>query len=125
MGDFDPNIIRRKYRIKGHIILFFAFIREYKGLRYLIEALPEVFLKVDLTLLIIGEFWKDKDDYIHLMKNLGIEDKIIIVVEYVPNEEVGFYFSAADLVVQPYVSATGSGIIQMLMLFINPSLRLK
>ena len=120
LGDFDPNIVRRKYGIEGNIILFFGFVREYKGLKYLIEALPEIILKTNVTLLIVGEFWKNKNEYLDLINNLGIKDKTIIVDEYVPNEEVGFYFSAADLVVQPYVSATGSGIIQIAFGFNKP-----
>jgi glycosyltransferase involved in cell wall biosynthesis len=119
-GDFDPNRVRREYGIEGKIVLFFGFVREYKGLNYLIKAFPDVLSKVDVTLFIVGEFWKNKNKYLDLINNLGIEDKVIIVDEYIPNEEVGFYFSAADLVVQPYVSATGSGIIQIAFGFNKP-----
>ncbi len=125
LGDFDPNVVRRKYRIEGNIILFFGFIREYKGLKYLIKALPEVLSKTNVTLLIVGEFWKNKNEYLSLINNLGIEDKIIIIDEYVPNEEVGLYFSAADLIVQPYSSATGSGIIQIAYGFNKPVIATK
>lgn len=120
LGDFDSNRIRRKYGIEGNVILFFGFVREYKGLRYLIKALPEVLSKTDVTLLIAGEFWENKNEYLDLINNLGMEDKIIIIDDYIPNEEVGFYFSAADLIVQPYVSATGSGIIQIAFGFNKP-----
>ena len=120
IGDFNPRTVRKKYGIEGNIILFFGFVREYKGLKYLIKSLPEVLSKRNITLLIVGEFWKDKDEYLHLINDLGIKDKIIIVDEYVPNEDVGFYFSAADLVVQPYISATGSGIIQIAFGFNKP-----
>ena len=118
--NFDPNMIRKKYGIEGNIILFFGFVREYKGLKYLIKALPEIISKTDVTLLIVGEFWKNKNEYLDLINILGIENKIIIIDEYIPNEEVGFYFSASDLVVQPYVSATGSGIIQIAFGFNKP-----
>ena len=124
-GYFDPNMIRKKYGIKGNIILFFGFVREYKGLKYLIKALPEVLPKTDVTLLIAGEFWKNKNEYLDLVNNLGIENNIIIINEYVPNEEIGFYFSAADLVAQPYVSATGSGIIQIAFGFNKPVIATK
>jgi len=120
LGYFDPNKVRREYGIEGNVILFFGFVREYKGLKYLLKALPEVLSKIDITLLIVGEFWKNKNQYIDLIKNLRIEDKIIIVDKYVPNEEVGKYFSAADVVVQPYVSATGSGIVQIAFGFNKP-----
>lgn len=119
-GNRHPNVIREKYGIEGHIILFFGFVREYKGLKYLIKALPEVLSKVQVTLLVVGEFWKNKDEYLSLIAELGLEKHIVIVDEYVPNEEVGLYFSAADLVVQPYVSATGSGIIQIAFAFDKP-----
>jgi len=119
-GDFDPDTMRKKYRIDGNIILFFGFIREYKGLKYLIRALPEVLSKVQVTLFVVGEFWKDKDEYIRLIKEVKIENNIILVDEYVPNEDVGYYFSAADLVAQPYTSATGSGVIQIAFGFNKP-----
>jgi glycosyltransferase involved in cell wall biosynthesis len=125
LGDFDSNRIRKKYGIEGNIILFFGFVREYKGLKYLIKALPEVLSKTDVTLLIVGEFWKNKNEYLDLINNLGIEDKIIVIDEYIPNEEVGLYFSAADLIVQPYVSATGSGIIQIAFGFNKPVIATK
>lgn len=119
-GDFDPNKVRREYGIKGKIVLFFGFVRKYKGLNYLIQAFPEVLSKADVTLFIVGEFWENKNEYLDLINKLGIEDKIVIVDKYIPNEEVGFYFNAADLVVQPYISATGSGIIQIAFGFNKP-----
>jgi len=70
--------------------------------------------------LIVGEFWKDKNEYITLIKNLGLEHNIILVDEYVPNEEVGEYFSVTDIVVQPYTSATGSGVVQTAFAFNKP-----
>jgi glycosyltransferase involved in cell wall biosynthesis len=124
-GDFDPDTVKKKYEIESNIILFFGFVREYKGLKYLIKALSEVLTKINVTLLIVGEFWKDKDEYLHLINTLGIKDKIVIIDDYVPNEDVGLYFSAADLVVQPYVSATGSGIIQIAFGFGKPVIATK
>ncbi len=111
-GNFDGDLIKRKYRIEGKVILFFGFVREYKGLKYLIRALPKVLSKIKVTLLVVGEFWKDKNDYTGLIKELEIENNVILVDEYVPNEEIGYFFSAADIIVQPYTSATGSGVIQ-------------
>ena len=119
-GDFDPDMIKRKYGIEGNIILFFGFIREYKGLKYLIKSLPEILSEIKVTLLIVGEFWKDKDEYLSLIKELKIDKNTVVVDEYVPNEEVGFYFSAADLVVQPYVAATGSAVVQTAFGFNKP-----
>jgi glycosyltransferase involved in cell wall biosynthesis len=120
MGNIDANRVRKRLGIDGKIVLFFGFVRPYKGLKYLILALPEVLLKVKVTVLVVGEFWKDKEEYLHLIKGLGIENNVIIIDQYVPNEEIQDYFSAADLVVQPYVSATGSGIVQTAFAFNKP-----
>jgi glycosyltransferase involved in cell wall biosynthesis len=120
IDSLNPNAIREEYGIEGNIILFFGFIREYKGLKYLIRALPEVLSKVDVTLLVVGEFWGNKAEYLSLITELGLERNIVLVDEYIPNEEVGLYFAAADIVVQPYISATGSGIIQIAFGFDKP-----
>lgn len=119
-GDFDGIDNKRRLGIEGNVVLFFGFIREYKGLKDLLKSLPEVLSKVKVTLLIVGEFWKDKGQYIRLINELGIKDNTVLIDEYVPNEEIGHYFSAADLVVQPYVSATGSGVIQTAFGFNKP-----
>ncbi|MCD6479113.1 MAG: glycosyltransferase [Candidatus Diapherotrites archaeon] len=95
------------------VLLFFGFVRPYKGLRYLIEALPEVLKKHNCLLLIVGEFWEPKEQYLELIEKLGIKENVRIVDRYVPNEEVPLYFNASDAVVLPYVSSTESGIIQL------------
>jgi glycosyltransferase involved in cell wall biosynthesis len=120
MGNIDTNHVKKRLGIDGNIALFFGFIRQYKGLKYLIQALPEVLSQVKVTVLVVGEFWKDKEEYLHLIERLGIEDNVVIIDQYVPNEEVQDYFIAADLVVQPYVSATGSGIVQTAFAFNKP-----
>lgn len=99
--------------ISGNTILFFGFVRPYKGLKYLIDALPEVLKRIEVTLLVVGEFWRDKDNYLRQIENLGIKDNVKIVDRYIPNEEVGLYFSACDVVVLPYTSVTGSGVVQI------------
>jgi len=103
---------RKQLNIKGKTILFFGFIRPYKGLNYLLEAMPLIIEHVDVNLLIVGEFWEGEKECLEQIKKLEIEENIRIINKYVPNEEVGSYFAAADLVVLPYVSATGSGIVQ-------------
>jgi glycosyltransferase involved in cell wall biosynthesis len=120
LGNSNANHVRKRLGVDGNMVLFFGFIRPYKGLKYLILALPEVLSQVKVTVLVLGEFWKDKDEYLHMIKGLGLEDNIVIIDQYVPNEEVQDYFSAADLVVQPYVSATGSGIVQTAFAFNKP-----
>lgn len=112
--EWSPGSLKKKFGIGDRpIVLFFGFVREYKGLKYLLRALPAVLNKVEVSLFVVGEFWKDKEEYINLIKGLKLEKDVVVVDEYVPNEEIGLYFSAADLVVQPYVSATGSGIVQI------------
>ena len=95
------------------VVLFFGFIRDYKGLRYLIESLPQVRAKLDVHLLIAGEIWGDATPYHELISRLGISDGVTFVEGYIPNEEVARYFAVSDLVVIPYVTATQSGIVQL------------
>jgi glycosyltransferase involved in cell wall biosynthesis len=99
--------------LRGDIVLFFGFVREYKGLRYLFQALPAVLKEHPVTLLVVGEFWNDAGEYIQLANQLGIREHVRIIDVYVPNEEVASYFLAADLVVLPYATATGSGVAQI------------
>jgi len=96
------------------VLLFFGFIRQYKGLAVILEALPEILGSYpDAKLLIVGEFWDDKKPYMEIIQRLGIAGDVIIIDKYVPNEDIGQYFAASDLVVQPYLSATGSAICQL------------
>jgi len=111
---------KEELNLKNKTILFFGFVREYKGLNHLIEAMPKVLEKLKVDLLIVGEFWDDKDKYINQIKQLGIENHVLIIDRYVPNEEIDFYFSAADVVVLPYISATQSAIIQIAYAFDIP-----
>lgn len=119
-GSFDVQGERRRLGLSGNIVLFFGFIREYKGLEYLFRAMPQVVENISANVLVVGEFWHNKEKYLQLIEELEIKKHVTIIDEYVPNEEVGKYFSAADLVVQPYVSATGSGIIQIAFGFHKP-----
>lgn len=96
------------------VLLFFGFVREYKGLRYLIDALAtvrEVF--PDVCLLVVGEFWEDKRIYEKQIEVLELERNIQVVDRYVKNEDVPMYFMAADLVTLPYTTATQSGVLQL------------
>ncbi|NLE43619.1 MAG: glycosyltransferase [Chloroflexi bacterium] len=96
------------------VLLFFGMVREYKGLADILVALPRIRESLSaVVLLIAGEFWKDKSDYLDLIKRLGIEDAVRIDDRYIPNEEVAIFFSAADVLVAPYREATGSGVLQM------------
>lgn len=106
-----------------NILLFFGFIREYKGLKYLIQAMPEIIKQVaKVKLLVVGDFSgeKDKKEYIELIHRCGMEKNIIVYDGYTPDKEVEKYFTACDLVVLPYVSATQSGIVQIAFGFEKP-----
>jgi glycosyltransferase involved in cell wall biosynthesis len=110
----DATIPNRFDLVGKKALLFFGFVRPYKGLKYLIEALAlaRTYLP-DLHLLVVGEFWEDKEIYVMQAEEAGLQDHITFIDEYVPNEQIGDYFRAADLLVLPYVSATQSGVIQM------------
>ncbi len=102
------------------VILFFGYIRPYKGLHVLIDAMKILKKKVNLRLLVCGEFYGDEEKYREHMKVAGIEDGTTVISDYIPNENVHLYFSAADVVVQPYLSATQSAIAQIAYFFSSP-----
>ena len=79
----------------------------------MIEALPTVLKEIDCTLIIAGEFYDDKQQYLDLIAEAGIQSSVRVVDQYIPNEEVPHYFKSADVVVLPYTSATQSGIVQI------------
>jgi len=102
-------------------MLFFGLIRKYKGLDLLLKALADDgFRKMNIKLIIAGEYYADKSDYTDLIKNHNLEDLIINVDKFIPDSEVRDYFCAADLVVQPYKSATQSGVTQIAYHFNKP-----
>ena len=96
------------------VLLFFGFVREYKGLHVLLEALPAVADALpDLHLVVAGEPYDDAARYRRLIDRHDLQDRVTWHDAYVPSEAVPRYFAAADLVVQPYVSATQSGVAQI------------
>jgi len=104
--------------------LFFGLIRDYKGLDWLIEAFAK-FAKEgfdDMWLIVAGEFYSNGEKYVDLARQLGIYDRIVWKTEFVPDHEVRYYFGAADLVAQPYKSATQSGVTQIAYHFQKPML---
>ncbi|MBW9220098.1 glycosyltransferase family 4 protein [Methanothermococcus sp. SCGC AD-155-N22] len=103
------------------ILLFFGYVRKYKGLMYLIQAMPKILEEMpEAYLLIVGEFWDSKEKYINEIKKLNIENNVKVIDKYIPDEEVGIYFSTADVVVLPYISATQSGVVQIAYAFDKP-----
>jgi glycosyltransferase involved in cell wall biosynthesis len=103
---------RARLDLAGDTILFFGFVRPYKGLDDLLRAMPRVLAHRRVTLLVAGEFWGGSAGFRRQVVELGLHDHVRCVDRYVPNEEVGLYFSAADLVVLPYVAGTASGVVQ-------------
>jgi len=96
------------------VVLFFGFIRQYKGLDLLLEAIALVRKSAPETsgikFLIAGEFYENRQPYDELIRKLGIEDSLILKTDFIPDSEVKYYLCAADLVVQPYRNATQSGV---------------
>ena len=104
-------------------LLFFGFIRDYKGLDILIRAFSDNRLRgKNLKLLVAGEFYENAAPYMKLVKESGLENDIIFYDRFIADKEVGLFFSAADLVVQPYKSATQSGVTQIAYHFDKPML---
>lgn len=102
-------------------ILFFGFIRDYKGLDILLEAMSYKSLKEsNIQLIVAGEYYSNEQTYLDLIEKYQIRDKVELFTEFIPNEDVAKYFGAADLVVQPYKTATQSGITQIAYHFEKP-----
>ena len=102
-------------------LLFFGFVRRYKGLDLLLHALADERLRDrNLFLLVAGEFYEAEESYRALVEALHLGDRVRFDADYIPAEEVKYYFGAADLVVQPYRTATQSGISQLAYHFERP-----
>jgi len=112
-----PKPIARKMLglpAESPLFLFFGIVRPYKGLRDLIGAFPMV--RADLPealLLVAGEFWESRRDYEHLVLEEGMQDAIRLDDHYLSDDELLMHLSAADVVVAPYRSVTGSAVVQM------------
>ena len=112
--NLDPN-----YRY----FLFFGLVRAYKGLDLLIDAFADERLrKYNVKLIVAGEFYDDEKPYLEQIKKRGIDDLVIIQNQYISDDNVKYYFNVADIVVQPYKSATQSGVTQVAYHFEKPIL---
>jgi len=114
MKKIEKKDARKEIGIEGKkVILFFGLIRPNKGLIYLIRAMPIILKKIDIKLLIVGEcFGESSDKYLDEIKNLNLENHIKMINKYVPDEEVGLYYSACDVAIMPYTSGTSSAVLQ-------------
>ena len=97
----------------GPVMLYFGFIRAYKGVHTLLDALPLVRDRLATTAIIAGEFYEDKKPYLEKIDRLELGEQLILADSFIPDAEVNLYFSAADVVVLPYRSATQSGIVSI------------
>jgi glycosyltransferase involved in cell wall biosynthesis len=103
------------------IILFFGFIRKYKGLDILLEAMADERIRsAKIKLLVAGEFYEDEKTYKELIDKLNIKDSLILRTDFIPDREVKYYLCAADAVIQPYRNATQSGVTPLAYHFEKP-----
>jgi len=113
----DKTTARRELGIPEdqEMLLFFGFIRKYKGLAHLIKALPSICqARPNAHLWVVGDFFdNDKADYEAMIREVGCADRLTLVDGYLPDDKVEPYFASADLCVLPYESATQSGVIQI------------
>jgi len=107
---------------KYNYLLFFGFIRAYKGLDLLLQAMADTRLaqRPDIKLIVAGEFYEDAAPYHKLIKELQLQERLVLRTDFIPNAEVRHYFCAASLVVQPYKHATQSGVTQIAYHFDKP-----
>lgn len=108
------------------IVLFFGFIRKYKGLDILLDAMKIVKEKTllrklpSVKLLVAGEFYEDANPYLQQIRDNEIEDWVILRTDFVPDSQVKYYLCAADAVIQPYRNATQSGVTPLAYHFEKP-----
>ena len=108
------------------LILFFGFIRKYKGLDILLKAIQLLKSrqnknqKTQFKFLIAGEFYDDEKQYLALIDELDIQDSLILRTDFIPDSEVKYYLSAADVLIQPYRNATQSGVTPLAYHFEKP-----
>jgi glycosyltransferase involved in cell wall biosynthesis len=117
----DREAARKKLGVRAkEVALFFGFIRPYKGLLDLFHAVSRMPKGRDFQLLVGGEVYGDEAPYRAAVEELGIADRVVLHLRYIPDHEVADFFSAANVAVLPYRSATQSGIVQIAMNFDLP-----
>ncbi len=117
------EVLKEKFGVDlstERVLLFFGYIRKYKGLPYLINAMKDIVAKLNVKLLIVGEFYEDEKPTHDLISSLGLKDSIHVISDYIPNEDVKYFFCASDVLVLPYIDATQSGIIQIAYYYDKP-----
>ncbi len=119
----SKSVARRSLELNegGKYILFFGFIRDYKGLDLLLYAMADERIKnLKIKLLVAGEFYTNAKPYFDIIKEKNIQEQVILSNDFIPDSDVAKYFSACDIVVQPYKDATQSGVTQIAFHFNKP-----
>ncbi|MEE9465258.1 MAG: glycosyltransferase [Candidatus Neomarinimicrobiota bacterium] len=116
--NFGPRIPRDEARRKlglgpEPVLLYFGFIRKYKGLLTLLDALPAVVDRLGARTIIAGEYYDDPAEYKARIKTHQLSPHLLEATQFIPDEDVALYFSAADVAVLPYLTATQSGIVSI------------
>jgi glycosyltransferase involved in cell wall biosynthesis len=99
--------------LSGDVLLFFGFVRPYKGLDTLLDALPIILARRPATLVVAGEFYEPIAPYRERVHALGLDARVRFLDRYLPDEDVRRLLAAADVCVLPYRSATQSGVLQV------------
>ncbi len=121
----DKNIALQNLNLnsKDKHLLFFGFVRKYKGLDLMLEAMADVRVKeLGVKLIVAGEFYDDINEYLNLIDELGIKDNIILKSDFIAEADVKNYFCASDMITQTYRTATQSGVTQIAYHFERPML---
>ena len=125
--NFGEKISKEKARrrlglpVAGKIIVFFGFIRRYKGLNLLLQAMGDGRIrKQNIKLLIAGEFYEDEQLYRNLIEEFKLQDQVILHNHFIPDADVQNYICAGDCIVQPYLNATQSGVTPLAYHFEKP-----
>jgi glycosyltransferase involved in cell wall biosynthesis len=125
-GEILPQSTARQHLSlpeKEKIILFFGFIRRYKGLDLLLEAMADEKVQAaGIKLLIAGEFYEESAPYQAIINQYQLQNTVYLRTEFIPDSEVKYYLSAADFVIQPYRQATQSGVTPLAYHFEKPML---
>jgi D-inositol-3-phosphate glycosyltransferase len=112
-----------KLEEQGQYLLFFGFIRRYKGLDLLLEAMADSRIRDGkIKLIVAGEFYEDRAYYDEIIARLNLKDQVLLHTDFIPDAQVRYYFSACDLVTQTYHTATQSGVTKIAIQFEKPSL---
>ena len=128
--DIFGNIVSREKALKRlklspdfRYLLFFGFIRDYKGLDWLLEAFgDEKLRRFPVKLIIAGEFYTSPGKYLQIIRDKKLTDQVELRIGFIADQDVANYFGAADMVVQPYKSATQSGVTQIAFNYNKPML---